>query len=75
MQIVAQGAKAAEAAKANAGVGADGVNPWGVMYREEAVARMQRGARRQMHPVVIEGERARLFSSFCLLGFSCVHCL
>jgi hypothetical protein len=57
-RVLAGGEQAVTVANANAGTTGSG-NPWGMMYRDEAVARMERGAARQMQPVVMEAERVR----------------
>ena len=60
-RVLARGEAAAAAANANAGT-TDTGNPWGLMYRDEAVARMERSAARAMQPVLLESDRVRTLS-------------
>jgi hypothetical protein len=43
----------------------NGGNPWGLVYKEQVVARMQRSAARQMQPVLLEADRVRPFCQRC----------
>lgn len=46
-------------------------NPWGVVYREEATARMKQGIAKQLKPVCHEAERVRYCMLLCTQGHPC----
>ena len=50
--VVAKGGEKAAAAP-------EGGNPWGVLYRDEAVKRIERSAERAMRPALLEADRVR----------------
>lgn len=43
-------------------------NPWGVIYREEATARMRQGIAKQLKPVCHEAERVRHHLQYASCG-------